>query len=92
MRGLKLECASIEAAASRRAARSASLMRGLKRKGISRAKGVRPEGRAVCPANEGIETRQSRAAWIPAFPRRAVCPANEEIETAIQAVRGAHDL
>ena len=38
-------------------------------------------GRAVCPANEGIETAEHPAHPTHQPPRRAVCPANEGIET-----------
>ena len=43
----------------------------------------RPFGRAVCPANEGIETESGLSfdALLPPSYCRAVCPANEGIET-----------
>ena len=67
---------------TRGAARSAPLMRGLKR---------RPDDRilagflcrAVCPANEGIETLLGDLCSCRLCGCRAVCPANEGIETAL---------
>ena len=81
MRGLKREptCAAVILIGS--AARSAPLMRGLKHRGDQATHQRRRCRRAVCPANEGIETLPGPALhWLPGFGR-AVCPANEGIET-----------
>ena len=64
------------------AARSAPLMRGLKLGDRGGSVGSRLSSRAVCPANEGIETAQERfRAALQLSSSRAVCPANEGIET-----------
>ena len=44
-------------------------------------------GRAVCPANEGIETRVLQPFRSVSGPCRAVCPANEGIETQHEKAR-----
>ena len=69
------------------AARSAPLMRGLKQNKPGDNLGRLALGRAVCPANEGIETGATpQDAHTPFYLCRAVCPANEGIETC--AYRG----
>ena len=64
------------------AARSAPLMRGLKLIGLPDISRVGfCKRRAVCPANEGIETDAAATVAFVTAIRRAVCPANEGIET-----------
>ena len=49
--------------------------------------------RAVCPANEGIETRRRLLfRRSPDCIRRAVCPANEGIETSVRQFADQPDL
>ena len=58
-------------------------MRGLKHAGRAGGSRSRGRGRAVCPANEGIETECVGYDVIDGEYRRAVCPANEGIETQL---------
>ena len=64
-----------------RAARSAPLMRGLKPMVRNVFSCGCHDGRAVCPANEGIETQRFATRGAEIGIGRAVCPANEGIET-----------
>ena len=68
------------------AARSAPLMRGLKRERGHPIKMFVTQSRAVCPANEGIETIPTCGTRGRRNPCRAVCPANEGIETSRERI------